>query len=356
MSSDKPPALNHPSYPTAVKRAGLPRLSLPLGIITAGLLFMPLLLTEYSLIILCYVLVYAIACMGLNLLFGTTGLLSLGHAAYFGAGAYAGAFLYRFSAVSSFEIYLLAGVCTSTLLAALIGFLCVRATKIHFTILTLAFAQLLHSVFIDGAIFRLFGPLGWSLYLLGGGSLYIPRLTIIGTEFAPGEFIPAFYYVITITFFGAVFLLWRINRSPFGKALRAIRDNEIRAVYIGIPVRQYRWYAFILSGVFMGLAGALYGQLDRQITPQQLDWLFSAELVLATVLGGTRDFVGPVLGAFVFVGLDEIAGRWAVGHNMIMGLLLMLVVFVFPRGLAGALIGLPQMPRKIGTLMKRGQK
>jgi branched-chain amino acid transport system permease protein len=305
----------------------------------ASILFLlaPAVLPPYPLIVLCYALVLSIACLGLNVLIGTTGLLSLGHAAYFGTGAYAGAFLYRFSGVESFEIYVLSGLLSATALAAVIGFLCVRATKIHFTILTLAFTQLVYSVFIDGAIFRLFGPLGWSLYLLGGGSLYIPRLTILGKELAAGDFIPLFYYVLIIAFFGSVFLLWRIGRSPFGKVLRAIRDNETRAAYLGIPVRRYRWYAFMLSGAFTGLAGALYGQLNRQITPEQLDWLFSAELVLATVLGGTRDFIGPVLGAFLFVGLDEIAGRWAVGHNMLMGLLLILVVFAFPRGVAGTL-------------------
>jgi branched-chain amino acid transport system permease protein len=321
----------------------------------AWVLLAPAALSPYLLIIWCYALIFSIACLGLNVVFGTAGLLSLGHAAYFGAGAYAGAFLYRFADVRSFEVYFLVAVLTSTLLAAAIGFLCVRATKIHFAILTLAFGQIFHSLFIDGAIFRLFGPLGWALYLVGEGSMYIPRLTILGIEFGPGEFIPAFYYVIVLAFCASAFLLWRINHSPFGKALRAIRDNQTRAAYIGIPVRRYRWYAFTISGVFLGLAGALYGQLDRQITPEQLDWLFSAKLVLATVLGGTRDFIGPVLGAFVFVGLDEIAARWAVGHNMIMGLLLMLVVFVFPRGLAGALDLMP-VAKKIRILMERGQQ
>jgi branched-chain amino acid transport system permease protein len=322
----------------------------------AWVLLAPAALSPYLLIIWSYALILSIACLGVNIVLGTTGLLSLGHAAYFGAGAYAGAFLYRFAGVTSFEVYFLVGVLASTLLAAGIGFFCVRATKIHFAILTLAFGQIFHSLFIDGAIFRLFGPLGWSLYLLGGGSMYIPRLTILGIEFAPGEFIPAFYYVIVLAFCVSAFLLWRMNRSPFGKSLRAIRDNHTRAAYIGIPVRRYRWYAFIISGVFLGLAGALYGQLDRQITPQQLDWLFSAKLVLATVLGGTRDFVGPILGAFVFIGLDGIAGRWAVGHNMIMGLLLMLAVLVFPRGLAGVLTGLMQSSEKIRERMKRWQE
>lgn len=305
---------------------------------TAGALFFiaPGVLSPYALITLCYALVFAIACLGLNLLFGTTGLLSLGHATFFGVGAYTGAFLYRFFGLESFELYLLSGIVASTLFAAVIGFLCLRATRIHFSILTLAFGQILYSLVIDGALFRLFGPLGWALYLLAGGSLYIPILTILGTRYAPGQFTSVFYFVIVAAFFGAMFLLWRISRSPFGIALRAIRDNETRAVHIGIPVRRYRWYAFVLSGAVMGLAGALHGQLNRQITPQQLDWLFSAELVLATVLGGSRDFIGPVLGAFVFVGLEEISERWPWGRSALMGSLLILVVSLFPRGFAGA--------------------
>ena len=302
-------------------------------------LLLPLVLPPYPLFVLCQVLVFSIACLALNLLLGTTGLLSLGHATYFGAGAYTGAFLYRFFGLNSLEAYLISGVLFSTLLAAAIGFLCVRATKIHFTILTFAFSMVVYSVFIDGAIFRLFGPLGWSLYLVGGGALYIPRLTMLGTEYPPGTFILVFYNVIVVAFLASAIVLWRITRSPFGMALKAIRDNETRARFIGIPVRQYKWYAFILSGLFMGLAGGLYGQLLRQITPEHLYWLFSAKLVLATVLGGMQQFMGPILGAFAFIYLDEIASGWTVGRNLTFGILLIVVIFAFPRGIAGVFTG-----------------
>ena len=170
--------------------------------------------------------------------------------------------------------------------------------------------------------------------------MYLPRLTIGGVEFSPGDFIPVFYHVIVVAFLASSFAMWRIGASPFGQALRAIRDNDTRAAFIGIPVWHYRWQAFIISGFFMGLAGSLYGQLARQITPDQLHWLFSAQLVLATVLGGTRHFLGPVLGAFAFVGLDEIASRWAVGRYMVFGVLLIVVVFAFPRGIAGGFVAL----------------
>ena len=322
------------------------------GLILAGatgvaLLLMPFVLAVYPLIILCHMLVFSIACLALNLVFGTAGMLSLGHATYFGVAAYTGAFLYRFSAVDSFELYLFSGILSSTIFAAVMGFLCVHTTKIFFSILTLASSMVVYSLVINGAVFRLFGGVGWGLYMLGGGSMYLPRLTILGTEFSPTDFIPVFYNVIVAAFLVSTLLLWRISNSPFSLALRAIRDNDTRAAFIGIPVRQYRWYAFIISGFFMGLAGGLYGQLARQITPEQLYWLFSAQLVLATVLGGTRHFLGPVLGAFAFVGLDEIASRWTVGRYMIFGVLLIVVVFAFPRGIAGGVAAVRDAIKKL---------
>ena len=307
------------------------------GAVAVVLLLMPFVLAAYPLIVLSHVLVFSIACLGLNLLFGTAGSFSLGHATYFGVAAYTGAFLYRFYSIESLEVYLASGLLASTIFATVIGFLCARATKIFFALLTLSFSMVAHSLVIDGAVFMLFGGLGWALYLLGEGSMYIPRFTILGIEFNPHEFNSAFYNVIVAAFIVSVVLLWRISRSPFGQALRAIRDNEIRAAFIGIPVWQYRWYAFILSGLFVGLAGGLYGQLARQITPEQLHWIFSAQLVLAIVLGGTRHFLGPILGAIAFVGLDEFASRWTVGRSLAFGILLIIVVFFFPRGIAGAL-------------------
>jgi branched-chain amino acid transport system permease protein len=290
-------------------------------------------------------LVFAIACLALNLAYGTAGLLSLGHATYFGVAAYSGAFLYRFGGVESFELYLLSGLVFSTIFAAVLGFLCVRTTRIFFAILTLSFSMVVYSLVIDGAIFNAFGAVGRSIYVITGGSMYVPRLRILGKEFDAHDFIPAFYNVIEVAFVITLFLLWRITRSPFGQALKAIRDNETRAAFIGIPVWRYRWYAFIISGFFAGLAGGLYGQLARQITPDQLHWLFSAQLVLATILGGNRHFLGPVLGAFAFVGLDEIASRWTIGRYAVFGILLIMVVSAFPRGIAGAALTLTRLLR-----------
>jgi branched-chain amino acid transport system permease protein len=318
---------------TAASRLrGRPALAVAAGV---GLLAAPLVLPAYMVLVLSYAVALAIACLGLNLLLGQTGLLSLGQAAYFGTGAYAGAFVYAFTPLTSLEAYLATGVVASTVLAAILGVLCVRATRIHFTILTLATAQVLHSLFISGAVFRAIGGQGRGLFLLGGGGLYIPRFTMAGVELPPETFSTAFFYVIVAAFGVALGLLWRVVHSPFGKALAAIRDNDTRATFIGIPVRRYRWYAFVISGAVTGLAGGLWGQLSRQVTPPQLHWLFSAELVLATVLGGTGHFWGPVAGAFALVAIQELALRATHLRGLVLGTLLVALVLVCPGGLAG---------------------
>jgi branched-chain amino acid transport system permease protein len=295
---------------------------------------MPAVLAPYTLIELCYALALGIAGLGLNLVYGTTGLLSLGHAAYFGLGAYAGAFLFNIADVQSLEVYLLAGVIMATVAAALAGAWCVRATRIHFTIMTLAFGQLVHAVFEVGVPFRLMGDFGKGLFYVGHGGLYIPRLAILGTEPTAERFFSVFYYVLLVAFFVSIGVLWRVSCSPFGMALRAIRNNDVRAAFVGIPVRAYRWRAFVISGAVVGLAGGLYGQLDRQVTPEQLHWIFSAKLVVATILGGTQWFLGPVVGATVFVLLQHLANQFTLSHGLVLGALLVAVVFACPGGIA----------------------
>jgi branched-chain amino acid transport system permease protein len=326
------------------------------GVLVVVFLYLPRLLSPFTLMLLCYALVFSIACLGLNLLLGNTGLLSFGHAAYFGAGAYAGGFLYTFSELHALEVYLLVGVLAAVALAAIFGFLCVRATKIHFTILTLAFAQMVHALFITGIVFRPAGGVGKGLFLLGGGGLYIPRFTIVGLEFSPDTFMIALYYVILVAFCVSAVVMWRLVRSPFGKALQAIRDNDTRAACVGIRVRRYRWWAFVISGAFTGLAGGLFGQLGRQVTPEQLHWVFSAQLVLATVLGGTGQFWGPVLGAFAFVALDELSLRLVFSRGLVLGFTLIAVVFVFPKGLVGSMSLFLSKVRRYGRARRRGDE
>jgi branched-chain amino acid transport system permease protein len=196
------------------------------------MLLAPAVMPPYAVIVLSYALALAIACLGLNLLLGHTGLLSLGHATYFGAGAYAGGLLVMFTPMEAFELYMAAGMVAATLLAAVFGVICVRATGVHFTILTLASAQIVHSLFISGVAFRRFGGFGRGLFLSGGGGLYLPRFTMASVELSPGVFPVALYYVSAALFVVSAFLMWRIVHSPLGLALCAIRDSETRAAFM----------------------------------------------------------------------------------------------------------------------------
>ena len=262
------------------------------GLAALTLVPMPALLPPYPLIELCYALVLGIACLGLNLVYGTTGLLSLGHAAYFGLGAYAGAFVFNVADLQSLEAYLVLGAITATAAAALAGAWCVRATRIHFTILTLAFGQLVQALFVSGAVYRPLGDYGKGLFYVGYGGLYIPRFTILGTDPAPERFIATFYYVILVAFFLALSALWRVSRSPFGMALRAIRDNDVRAAFVGIPVRAYRWRAFVLSGAITGLAGGLTDSSTARSRPSSSAGSFPPSLLSPRSSGGRSGSLG----------------------------------------------------------------
>jgi len=318
-----------------------------LALAAAGvaLLAMPALLPPYPLILLCYALVLGIACLGLNLLYGTTGLLSLGHATFFGIGAYAGGFLFHIFDVQSLEAYLLTGVLAAGALAALVGAFCVRVTGIHFSIMTLAFGMIVHALFFAGIVFKLGGDYGKGMFYIGYGGIVLPRFTILGIEPEPEQFYGVFYYVILATFAATLAILWRISRSPFGLALRGIRDNDVRAEFIGIRLMRLRWRAFVLSGLITGLAGCLYAQLDRQVTPEQLHWLFSAKLAVAIILGGTREFLGLIVGAFGLIALQEFSLRLTIHDGLVLGVVLILVILALPGGVTGT----------IASLAKRGK-
>jgi len=309
------------------------------------LLIAPNIVTPFYLLLICYALVYSIAGVGLNLLLGYGGLLSLGHATYFGLGAYTGAFLWTFTDVNSFEIYVLSGVVLSMVLASIFGLLAVRATKIHFAILTLVFGEIVFSIFFNGTVFRLFGPRGHGLYIFGGGGLYIGRLAIAGVDYAEADRIGfltgTYYYVILASFVSALLLMWAIVNSNFGKALEASRDNEERAKFVAIRVARTRWAAYVVSAGFTALAGALFGELNGGITPKHLGWYFSVFLTFTVLVGGMRNYLGPVAGAFCVVFIQD-SLWWLIGPRwqLWLGILLVSIALLFPSGIVGSFAAL----------------
>jgi branched-chain amino acid transport system permease protein len=320
--------------PTARTGPSLPLLLAVATFTVAGLALLPWLVDLYQTELLIYGMTFAIAALGFNLLLGYTGLLSFGHSAYFGTGAYAVAFIVRDLSVHSMELCILGGVLSALAISALFGYVCVRHTRIFFSILALALSQVLWSL-----AFKFFWVTG------GTDGIRVPRnrISLLGglIDFAgPGsyqKFVYSYYYYVLVLFAVAVAVIWVIVHSPFGKALQAIRDNETRAAFIGLPVRRYRWIAFVISGCFTGLAGALWVPLNGLTTPDILYWPFSGEIVFMTVLGGFRTFTGPIVGAFAFNYLKVYAVAGSPYWQLVLGGVLVVLVLVLPTGIVGTI-------------------
>ena len=300
--------------------------AVPVLVVLAAL---PWVLDSYWTIELAYGLVFAIAILGFNLLLGYTGLLSFGHSAYFGGGAYAVAFMVKYLHVSSMELYLVGTVVASVAVTALFGYVCVRYTKIFFSILTLALSQVLWSL-----AFKFFWVTG------GTDGLRVPTPRLLGLAMGESEdksyfLAHSYYYYVLAVFAICVAVMWVIVHSPFGKALQAIRDNETRARFVGLRIRRYRFVAFLVSGVFTGIAGALWVPLNGLTTPDILYWPFSGEIVFMSVLGGFRNFTGPIVGAIVFNFLKSYAVGFTVYWQTFMGVILIVLVLVLPTGIVG---------------------
>ncbi len=301
----------------------------------AVLLFLlPHLLDPYHLTLVETGLSLAILALGLNLLLRYAGVLSFGHGAYFAAGAYAVGLLYMYLPdYFSFENAMLAAILASAAVSALFGFVCVRHTRIFFSILTLALAMLLFAV-LEKAYY----------YTGGSDGIRIPIPTFFGHElegmrrfqFLCGPY----YYVVAGIFAAATLLMLAIVNSPFGKALQATRDNELRAEMIGIRVKRFRWYAFVISGTFSGLAGGVWSFVNGHITPEISNWVFSGEIVYMVLLGGFVIFEGPIVGAILFTYLRLYAVAVTEYWMLIVGATLIFLVLALPGGVTGGLAAL----------------
>ena len=302
------------------------RWALPVAVI---LLVVPWIVPQYTAILLTYGLIMAIGALGFNLLLGYTGLLSFGHSAYFGVGAYVVALMVKYLRVGSMELFLLGAIVGSVIVTAVFGFVCVRYTRIFFGILTLALSQVLWSL-----AFKFFWVTG------GTDGLRVPTPSLLaglatGTGDKTDFMSHTYYYYVLVIFFACVVLMWVIVNSPFGKALQAIRDNETRAEFVGVQIWRYRFVAFLVSGVFTGLAGALWVPLNGLTTPDIMHWTFSGEIVFMTVLGGFRSFAGPIVGAIVFNYLKTYAVGYTVYWQLLLGAVLVALVVSLPTGIVG---------------------
>jgi branched-chain amino acid transport system permease protein len=293
-------------------------------------LWVPFLGSRFYTFVATDIVILALFAMSLNLLLGYTGLVSFGHAAYFGIGAYTCALLMK-SLGAPFLPSLLAGGLMAAAFALVFGFFCVRLTKIYFAMLTLAFAQIVWAICfkwndVTGGEQGLpnvpYPELGWmgALPLLDG--------------FRVGDH----FYLVVLTIVALCFAaLRRIVDSPFGRVLTVIRDNPERAQFVGVNVRAYELAAFVVAGFFAGISGALFGIFNRGVFPDFAYWTKSAEPLIMTILGGSGNFWGPAVGALALIVLNQQVTSYTEYWPFVMGAILIVLLFAFPGGIVGTL-------------------
>jgi branched-chain amino acid transport system permease protein len=274
------------------------------------------------------VLVLGLAAMSLNFLLGFTGVLSFGHAAWFGLGAYGAGLTLKFLVLST-PLALVAGILLGGICGGLLGLLIVRRRGVYFAMVTIAFGQVFYYIAFQWSSLTGGddGLRGFSRQPLDFGLFKIDILS------NPNNF----YYFVLFCFALAVGVMGFVLRSPFGRTMIAIRENERRSRFLGIPVERHIWIAFTMSCFFMGFAGALYALVNNFADPRGLHYSQSGDFVMMAVMGGMRSFWGPLLGAAVFVILQDYLSSITVNWMSFVGLLFVLVVLFFPRGLLGFL-------------------
>jgi len=298
-----------------------------LAAVLIALAALPWIVSYFYIFIVTEILILGLFAASFNLIFGYTGMLSFGHAAFFGVGAYATA-LVLIHLQWPFLACLLVSMAAGALLSLIIGFFCVRLNEVYFAMLTLAFGMMVFAIAYQWRSVTN-GSDGLAGFVLGSFGL--------GLDLTLGN--PAVYYhVVLAVVVLASLLLYVICRSSFGMTLRAIRQNPERASFAGLNVRSYRLLAFVIAGTFAGLAGGLMAPFLRVASPELVHWSMSAEPVLMSILGGTGYFLGPFVGSAVFVLLETLITSVTESWMLVLGIILALMVIFFRRGLLGTVL------------------
>ena len=282
---------------------------------------LPAILSDFWLFIAIEILAFALYALSFNLLMGYGGMLSFGHAAFFGVGAYAGALFAKqagFSSAGSFLLVMPVAAMAAGLLAVLIGYFSVRRSGIYFAMLTFAFQMLLYTVALKATG-------------LTGGDDGMTGLRAPGALSSPA----GYYYFAALWVLPSMYAIYRLVRSPFGLTLKAMRNNALRVQYVGVNVRNHQLIVFVVAGAFAGLAGALFAFSSGNVFPGWLNWTASATPIVMAVLGGVQSFGGPALGAAVYVLLEVTISGSTEYWPLVMGLIILLLVLVMPKGLVG---------------------
>ena len=284
------------------------------------ILLLPALVDSFQLVLMTEIAILALAAMSVYFLFGPGGMVSFGHAAFFGGGAYAAALVVHY-AQSPMELALLLAPLLTGFLALIIGWFCVRLTGVYFAMLTLAFAQICWSI-----VFQ------WGEFTGGDDGI----LSIWPSQWADDKIV--FYYLTMILCIGGILALRHLIFTPFGFTLRACRDSALRVDSIGINLRRHQWLAFVVAGAFTGLAGGIYVFSKGSVFPDEMAIPRSFDFLYMVLLGGVGTLFGPVVGSAAFTWLHDSISRidfW----QLILGSIFIVLVVAFPQGIAGSIYG-----------------
>jgi len=276
------------------------------------------------------VLIYGLFALGFNLLYGYTGLLSFGHAAYWGLGAYGTGIALAKLGITSLWLSLLAGLVFAAVGGVVFGYFCLRRRGIYFAMLTLAFAQLLY--------FIAFHLADWTGGDDGLRGIAVPAVVLPGLRISL-EDSTVFYYFTLVLVGLAVAALKRILDSPFGAVLQAIRENSDRATACGYDIARIKHLSFVFYALFAGLAGALDALRLTVVPIESLHWSTSGQVVIMTLLGGAGTFFGPFVGAAAFLVLEDAIAVVTESWPLVIGAIFMVFVLFLPKGIWGTLIG-----------------
>ena len=310
-------------------------------IVFLAALSIPWLGSRYETFLATQIAIYALFAVSLNLLLGTTGLVSFGHVAYFGIGAYVCGILMKTYAMP-FLLALSAAAFGAAGFALVFGYFCVRLTRIYFAMLTLAFSQIVWAICFK-----------WNDVTGGDQGLPdVPYPDLHWMSAIPGlvdlRIADRFYLLTLVVVILSLAAMQRIIGSPFGRILTMIRENPERAAFVGVDVRSYQLAAFVVAGGFGGIAGALFGIFNRGVFADYMYWPKSAEVLIMTILGGIQYFWGPVVGAAALVLLNQEITSYTEYWPLVLGVILIILLFAFPGGIVGGIAtGLARLDRRI---------
>jgi branched-chain amino acid transport system permease protein len=267
------------------------------------------------------IMIYALAATSLNLILGYGGMLSFGHAAFVGAGAYVVGILMAEGVDSAWLSWPLA-VIVAGLLAAAVGAVSLRTRGVYFIMITLAFAQMIYYIAVG---MKAYG---------GEEGLNLPARSAVGFGLNLKDD-ATFYYVVLVILVAALYGLHRLANARFGRVIEAIRENETRMEAIGFPTYRYKLACFVIGGAIAGLAGALLANQNSYVNPNLLYWTQSGVLMIMVILGGVGALYGGLLGAVVFLVLEEVISLYTIHWQLGVGLILLAIVLFAPQGIAG---------------------